>query len=56
MTVEERLAKLEAIVENMRDNHLHTIEKKIDRLDSRHYTLVIGIVFAIVVPVVLEML
>lgn len=31
----ERIARLETMVENIRDNHLHTIEEKIDRIESR---------------------
>jgi type II secretory pathway component PulF len=41
MKTSERLAKLEAIVANIRDNHLHSVENKIDKLDSRMWAVLI---------------
>jgi len=37
----DRLTKLEQIVINIRDNHLHTIEGKINKLDNRMWAVLI---------------
>jgi hypothetical protein len=35
----DRLIKLEQIVVNIRDNHLHSIEEKINKLDGRMWLI-----------------
>ena len=37
----DRLTKLEQIVVNIRDNHLHSIEEKINKLDGRMWFILI---------------
>lgn len=51
MKTEERLTKLEATVENIRDNHLahmaqdiDRIEVKVDKLDNRIWMILFGVV------------
>ena len=56
MTTEERLVKLETTVENIRDNHLHTIEAKINKLDNRLWMVLFGVAVSIVLPVLVGML
>ena len=59
---QERLTKLEATVENIRDNHIHhlqcdinKIETKVDKLDSRIWIVLLG-VMSILATIVAERL
>jgi uncharacterized protein Yka (UPF0111/DUF47 family) len=59
---QERLTKLEATVENIRDNHLQhmaqdidRIENKVDKLDNRIWIVLLG-VMSILATIVAERL
>jgi type II secretory pathway component PulF len=44
----ERIARLETMVENIRDNHLHSIESKIDKIENRIWWVMGTIVVSMV--------
>ena len=44
ITIEQRITRLETIVEDIRDNHLHTMNKKMNWMIGLFVTGLIGII------------